>query len=307
MTEFEKGFMVRALELANRGAGVVSPNPLVGALVVRDGVIVGEGYHRFDLLRHAESYALEMAGDQARGATLYCNLEPCSHQGRTPPCTRSVIEAGISRAVIGIIDPDPRVNGLGVAQLRQAGIEVIVGVLEEESTRINEIYLKNVMQGTPFIHSIEAERDLRDEEFAEWSPSAELLQEATRYDSLALGESNALNELFLKSFLNRHWHRQPILIAESAGSADEILTRYGLTGLPDVTVSNIQHVISGDSEITSIFALPGSALESRIGPDKLTIISTAVKQKGQTGLQDFVSVIESGSLTEVTGYRASRP
>ncbi len=123
-------FMNRALELALRGAGLVSPNPMVGAVIVRDGRVVGEGYHRYDRLRHAESYALEMAGRQARGATVYCSLEPCCHYGRTPPCTDGLIEAGIARVVVALTDPDPRVSGRGVEQLRAAGIEVEVGLCE---------------------------------------------------------------------------------------------------------------------------------------------------------------------------------
>src|SRR5580704_855336 len=110
--------MKRALELAASGAGAVSPNPMVGAVIVRDGEVVGEGHHLFHLVRHAESYALDAAGDRARGATLYCNLEPCCHQGRTPPCTNGLIQAGIARAVIAIADPDPRVSGRGLDQMR---------------------------------------------------------------------------------------------------------------------------------------------------------------------------------------------
>ncbi|MGH9827599.1 MAG: bifunctional diaminohydroxyphosphoribosylaminopyrimidine deaminase/5-amino-6-(5-phosphoribosylamino)uracil reductase RibD, partial [Blastocatellia bacterium] len=141
--------MARAIELASQGEGLVSPNPMVGAVVVRAGQVIGEGFHRFELLRHAESYALEAAGTKARGATLYCNLEPCSHQGRTPPCTMSVIASGISGVVIGMIDPDPRVNGRGVEQLKQAGVDVTVGVLQAESELLNEIYVKNGVRRAP--------------------------------------------------------------------------------------------------------------------------------------------------------------
>ncbi|HYL98634.1 MAG TPA: bifunctional diaminohydroxyphosphoribosylaminopyrimidine deaminase/5-amino-6-(5-phosphoribosylamino)uracil reductase RibD, partial [Blastocatellia bacterium] len=132
-TGTDEQFMTRALELASKGAGLVSPNPMVGAVVVRAGRIIGEGFHQFALLRHAESYALETAGAEARGATLYCNLEPCSHQGRTPPCSTSVIESGVAKVIIGMVDPDPRVNGRGIEQMKEAGIDVTVGVLETES------------------------------------------------------------------------------------------------------------------------------------------------------------------------------
>src|SRR5437870_2454520 len=119
MLDTDKLLMKRALELARRGAGLVSPNPLVGAVLVNDGRVVGEGYHLYERVRHAESYAIEAAGPLAHGATLYGNLEPCCHHGRTPPCTDALIEAQIARAVIAVKDPNPSVNGRGVEQLRE--------------------------------------------------------------------------------------------------------------------------------------------------------------------------------------------
>src|ERR1700754_1387124 len=142
MSELDERFMKRALELARRGAGLVSPNPAVGAVVVRDGRVVGEGYFLYEHFKHAEIYAIEAAGERALGATLYCSLEPCCFQGRTPPCTDALIAAGIARAVIAVADPHPRVRGRGIAQLRNAGIEVEVGLLEEESKRLNEAFFK---------------------------------------------------------------------------------------------------------------------------------------------------------------------
>src|SRR5262245_55782167 len=111
-------YMKRALELARLGEGVASQNPMVGAVLVRDGEIVGEGFHIFENIKHAEVVALENAGGKARGATLYCSLEPCCHFGRTSPCTDALIEAGIARAIIAIVDNDSRVSGRGIAQLR---------------------------------------------------------------------------------------------------------------------------------------------------------------------------------------------
>src|SRR5438128_6447416 len=128
MNEDDMNYMKRALELAQRGEGRVSPNPMVGAVLVRDGRVVGEGYHVFEKVKHAEVIALEQAGDAARGATLYCSLEPCCHHGRTSPCTDALIEAGIGRAVIAVTDPNPHVNGRGIRQLREAGIKVEVGL-----------------------------------------------------------------------------------------------------------------------------------------------------------------------------------
>src|SRR5215210_2387564 len=169
--------MNKALDLARRGEGLVSPNPMVGAVLVRDGRIVGEGYHRYDQLKHAESYAIEMAGERARGATLYCSLEPCCHYGRTPPCTDALIDAGIRRAVVALPDPDRRVNGRGIEQLRAAGIKVEVGLCENEARRINECYLKFITTDTPFVHTV-----IETSPHADWIPSARLLNLSSQYD-----------------------------------------------------------------------------------------------------------------------------
>ena len=122
----DKTLMLRALAQAERGRGLTSPNPMVGALVVKDGVIIGEGYHAKAGAPHAERVALIAAGGAARGAALYVTLEPCVHQGRTPPCVPALLEAGLRRVVVAVLDPNPRVNGAGVAALSQAGVEVSV-------------------------------------------------------------------------------------------------------------------------------------------------------------------------------------
>src|SRR5579872_4305741 len=127
-------FMQRALELAAKGRGNTSPNPMVGA-------IVGEGYHERAGSDHAETIALRAAGDRARRATLYVTLEPCDHQGRTPACTQAIVEAGIRRVVVAIEDPDPRVRGKGIQQLRDAGIDVAVGVEASGAAALNFAYL----------------------------------------------------------------------------------------------------------------------------------------------------------------------
>ena len=143
--------MRAAIGLARRAAGRTSPNPMVGAVVVRQDRIVGRGYHARAGGDHAEVRALRQAGEAARGATLYVNLEPCSHFGRTPPCVKAVVEAGVERVAAGMIDPNPRVAGSGVRALRRAGVRVDVPVREEECRRLNEAFVKHVTQGLPFV------------------------------------------------------------------------------------------------------------------------------------------------------------
>lgn len=119
---FDQAMMRRCLELAQRAAGRTAPNPMVGSVVVQDETIVGEGFHPGAGQPHAEVFALQAAGDRAQGATVYVSLEPCNHYGRTPPCTEALIQAGVARVVVGMVDPDPRVSGTGIDRLRQAGI-----------------------------------------------------------------------------------------------------------------------------------------------------------------------------------------
>lgn len=151
VTDPERGYMRRALRLASRAAGRTSPNPLVGAVVVRDGQVIGEGYHHAAGEPHAEVNALRKAGAGARGATLYTNLEPCAHHGRTPPCVDAVREAGVARVVVAMRDPDPRTDGKGIRGLRAAGIEVEEGLLREEAERLNAGFVSRLKRGRPFV------------------------------------------------------------------------------------------------------------------------------------------------------------
>jgi len=143
--------MQHALMLARRGIGLASPNPTVGCVIVRDGEIVGEGFHRYELRDHAEIVALKAAKEKARGATLYLTLEPCSHQGRTGPCTEEIIVAGVQRVVAAMQDPNPVNSGRGFERLGQAGIEVVTDVCEEEARRLNEAFARWIRTKTPFV------------------------------------------------------------------------------------------------------------------------------------------------------------
>lgn len=145
--------MALALELAAKGVGQVSPGPLVGCVIVSpSGEVVGEGYYLFEAIKHAETLALDQAGDKARGATAYVSLEPHAHHGRTSPCTDALIAAGIKRVVVPIEDLNPKVSGKGFAHLRAAGIQVETGLMREEAAQVNEAYLHYMSTGLPFVH-----------------------------------------------------------------------------------------------------------------------------------------------------------
>ncbi len=151
MLHEDEAFISRSFELAELAAGVTFPNPLVGALVVQGGEIVGEGYHRGAGSPHAEAEAIRQAGDRAKNATLYLNLEPCCHFGRTPPCTEAIVESGIERVVFSIFDPDARVKGKGAHYLEARGIEVVAGVLAREALELNLPYIHRSITGEPFV------------------------------------------------------------------------------------------------------------------------------------------------------------
>lgn len=143
--------MRRVMKLAKKGEGSTSPNPLVGTVVVKDGQIVGEGYHRNYGGSHAEVFALNNAGSDAYRSDLYVNLEPCNHYGKTPPCVKRVIESGVSRVIIANLDPNPMVNGAGLKKLQDAGISIETNILADDGEKLNEAYFKYARTGKPFV------------------------------------------------------------------------------------------------------------------------------------------------------------
>jgi diaminohydroxyphosphoribosylaminopyrimidine deaminase/5-amino-6-(5-phosphoribosylamino)uracil reductase len=149
--ETDRNWMRRALELAARARGRTSPNPMVGAVIVTGGQVVGEGFHAYAGSDHAEVAALREAGSAAAEGTLYVSLEPCCHHGRTPPCVDEIVRAGIRRVVAACEDPNPSVSGRGIASLRQAGVTVEVGLLGQEAARLNEAFFKYIRTGVPFV------------------------------------------------------------------------------------------------------------------------------------------------------------
>jgi diaminohydroxyphosphoribosylaminopyrimidine deaminase / 5-amino-6-(5-phosphoribosylamino)uracil reductase len=144
-------FMQHALDLAVKGVGLASPNPTVGCVLVKDGAILGEGFHQYDARDHAEIVALKQAGDRARGGTLYVTLEPCNHAGRTGPCTEAILRAGIARVAAAMEDPNPKTRGTGFARLRTNGVEVETGLLEQEAQKLNEAFACWITTHKPYL------------------------------------------------------------------------------------------------------------------------------------------------------------
>lgn len=151
ITQQEMYYMRRALDIAKIADGRTSPNPLVGCLIVKDNLIIGEGFHQKAGTPHAEVHALAAAGERAVDADVYVTLEPCSHFGRTPPCCDALINAKVKRVFVALVDPNPLVQGKGIQKMRDAGIEVIVGLLEEEAARLNERFIKAIKTELPFV------------------------------------------------------------------------------------------------------------------------------------------------------------
>ena len=146
---FDRQMMQQCLQLARKATGKTSPNPMVGAIVVRDNKIVGQGFHPQAGQPHAEVFALGEAKELAQGATVYVNLEPCNHYGRTPPCTEALIAAGVAKVVVGMVDPDPRVSGSGIEKLKKAGIEILLGVEEAACRQLNEAFIHRTLYQRP--------------------------------------------------------------------------------------------------------------------------------------------------------------
>lgn len=181
-------YMQLAIKLAKKAEGLTSPNPIVGALVVKNGIIIGEGYHHKAGEPHAEVHALKMAGEEARGATLYVTLEPCSHYGRTPPCADLVSASGIREVYVGMIDPNSLVGGKGIEKLRAAGITVHTGILEEACAAMNEPFITYMQTGIPFITlksamSLDGKIATRSGE-SKWITNEEARQEGHRLRSI---------------------------------------------------------------------------------------------------------------------------
>ncbi|MFQ5898305.1 MAG: bifunctional diaminohydroxyphosphoribosylaminopyrimidine deaminase/5-amino-6-(5-phosphoribosylamino)uracil reductase RibD [Candidatus Methylomirabilia bacterium] len=241
----DTALMQRALELAFRARGLTSPNPLVGAVLARDGVVVGEGYHRQAGAPHAEVEALRSAGERARGGTLYVTLEPCVHQGRTAPCVPAVVDASVRRVVVAVADPNPKVDGRGIAALRETGVEVAVGCLEAEARELNRAFFTSMREGRPFV-TLKAAVTL-DGKIAGWDRSSRWItgplarQEGHRLrslsDAIVVGIGTVLSDdPRLTVRLPDPWPREPLrVVVDSQGRTPptaQVLT----AGVPDRTL-----------------------------------------------------------------------
>ncbi len=224
-TPLDFSMMTRAIMLAKRGIYTTSPNPNVGCVIVQNGQIVGEGYHHRAGEAHAEVHALRMAGDKAKGATAYVTLEPCSHYGRTPPCAEGLIKAKVARVVCATQDPNPKVAGRGIQMLRDAGIEVNVGLLEHDSLELNRGFIKVMQTGMPFVQlkmaaSLDGQTALSNGQ-SQWITSPLARQDVQRYRAMSGGIlSTSKTVIDDNASLNVRWEDLPQGIQEQYLPAD---------------------------------------------------------------------------------------
>ncbi len=264
-----------ALRLARRAEGRTSPNPMVGAVLVADGIVVGRGYHARAGTAHAEIVALRKAGGRARGATLYVNLEPCAHTGRTGPCTEALIAAGVRRVVAAMCDPDPKVNGRGLARLQEAGIEVEVGLLEGQARRVNEFYVKHRRTGMPFVT-------------LKWAMSADGKIAADRAGALALTGDRARR--YAHALRNTH---DAVLVGVQTVLADDPHLTCRIPGgrnpLRIVVDSHLRtppeaHVVASAGEVLTLLATTDAAPPERVEAMRRAGVDVLVLDRGPGGV-----------------------
>lgn len=328
--------MARALELSLKGVAQVSPGPLVGCVVVSaSGEIAGEGYYLYEEVRHAETIALELAGERARGGTAYVSLEPHAHHGRTPPCTDALIAAGIKRLVAPIEDLNPKVSGKGFAHLRAAGITVETGLLQEEASRINEAYLHYMLTGLPFVHlklavSLDGKIATRTRD-SRWITGPEARARAHelrhQYDAILIGAGTAMTDDPLLTDRSALPRRRPLVrvvladtlspdsqLATTASEAPVILFRDADLGtvLKELGSRAIQSVlVEGGATVAGEFVDAGLVnkvtffIAPKIvgGPDAPSAVGGKGVEMMSGALElDNVTVTQRGKDIEVTGY-----
>jgi diaminohydroxyphosphoribosylaminopyrimidine deaminase/5-amino-6-(5-phosphoribosylamino)uracil reductase len=283
--------MKLALKLALKAKGKTSPNPLVGALVVKNGKIIGRGFHAKAGLAHAEIVALDEAGKKAKGATLYVTLEPCTHTGRTPPCINRVIGSGIKEVVIGMIDPNPLNNGRGVTLLKQSNLKVRVGVLNEQLRLINESFIKYITTRIPFVtvkvaESLDGKIATRTGD-SKWISSDKSRAFAHRirgdYDAIMVGVNTVLRD---NPSLNVWFSRKKLIkvIVDS-----------------NLSISEDSNIFAGDSQVIIITlpARPGQETENRKKLAAKARILEVKEKAGQINLRDALKKLAALHISNI--------
>lgn len=283
-------FMNLAMQLALKAKNMTSPNPLVGAVVVRSGLVIAEGYHERAGAPHAEVIALYKAADKARGASLYVTLEPCAHFGRTPPCVDRIVKSGIKKVFIGMIDPNPLNNGKGVKLLKQHGIEVEVGFLQEELRKINEVFIKYITQKIPFV-TVKIAESLDGKIATKSGDSKWITSDSSRgyahrlrknYDAVMVGVNTVLRDNpKLDAWFSK---RQPVkVIIDSRLSTPQ--------------EANI--FLKGKAIIATLSTRPGQETANRKILDQKAKVLEVKEKAGQINLKDLMKKLASLEITNV--------
>lgn len=307
--------MARALELAGRGVGQVSPGPLVGCVVVSaSGDVVGEGFYIFEAIKHAETIALDQAGEKARGATVYVSLEPHAHHGRTAPCTDALIAAGIKRVVAPIEDLNPKVSGKGFAHLRAAGVQVDTGLMREDAARVNEAYLHFMTTGLPFVHlklavSLDGKIATRTGD-ARWitGPEARARAHELRhdYDAILVGAGTATSDDPLLTDRSGLPRRRPLVrvVLDDALrlSANSQLAR---------TTSEAPVIVFGNADDADALRDQGVQIVTSIGGDLRAVLKELASRSLQSVLVEGGATVageflDAGLVNKVTFFIAPK-
>ena len=293
-TDMDRRMMARALELSLKGVGQVSPGPLVGCVIVGPaGDVVGEGLYVLEAIKHAETIALDHAGEKARGATAYVSLEPHAHHGRTPPCTDALIAAGIKRVVAPLEDLNPKVSGKGFAHLRAAGIVVQTGLLREEAAQVNEAYLHYMATGLPFVHlklavSLDGKIATRTRD-SHWVTGPESRARAHelrhQYDAILIGAGTAMTDdplLTDRSGLPRRRPLVRVVLADALSPDSQLAT----------TASEVPVILFSESDLGALLKELGSRS-----------IQSVLVEGGATVAGEFV---DAGLVNKVTFFIAPK-
>jgi diaminohydroxyphosphoribosylaminopyrimidine deaminase / 5-amino-6-(5-phosphoribosylamino)uracil reductase len=284
-------YMGLALRLGLKAKGKTSPNPLVGAVVVKAGRIIGSGFHAKAGLAHAEIIALDEAGKKAKGATLYVTLEPCAHTGRTPPCVNRIIQSGIKEVVVGLVDPNPLNNGKGVLSLKQSNIKVRLGVLKEQLNQINEVFIKYITTGIPFITvKVAQSLDGRIATFSgdsKWITSDESRVFAHKirkdYDAIMVGVNTVLRD------------NPRLNVAPSQKQLIKIIVDSNLSTPENANIFSVERKVI----IVTLSSRPGQETENRKNLSAKATILEVKEKGGQINLRDALKKLARLGISNI--------